>query len=206
MLLAKVPVRGGSPNERGAFSGALPPRFPVTGSGRVVFFDPSVKDNEGFHLGAAAVNGEGWLWQASPTGRLDGKGSFQTTAIDGSLHYGGNVVWASGRHIVYGYHGEFYKDLGNGRVGQANQFMHFDESGLFLGQFGHPSTQPPTPQWAGMSGNSFAVTLVQAAGHLYVYHNDEWAHGGVHRWRIDGADEIGELRGTGRLGDEIELR
>ena len=206
VLVARVPVRAGSPNERGAFTGILPPRFPVTASGRVVFLDPSVEGNEGFHLGAAQASDERWLWQASPTGRLDGKGSFQTKAIDGSLHYGGNVVWASGRHIVYGYHGEYYKDLGNGRVGQANQFMHFDESGLFLGQFGHPSTQPPTPLWAGMSGNAFSLTLVRAAGHLYLYHNDEWAHGGVHRWRIDGADEIGELQGSGRLEDPIELR
>ena len=206
VVLATVPFRAGSPNERGSFSGALPPRFPLTGSGRVVFFDSSVKGNEGFHLGAAAQHGNSWLWQASPTGRLDGKGSFQTAAIDGSLQYGGNVVWANGRHIVYGYHGEFYKDLGNGRIGQANQFMHFDESGLFLGQFGQPSTQPALPQSAGTSGNSFAMTLVRAADHLYVYHNDEWAHGGVHRWRIDGTDSIGELRGTGQLGDAIELR
>ncbi|MFM9914373.1 MAG: hypothetical protein ACKVOX_01090, partial [Rhizobacter sp.] len=133
--LASVPTLPGSPYYRGAFSG-MPPRFPVTASGRVVYFDQSVVGNEGFHLGAAAVNGSQWLWQASPSGALDGKGSFQTKAVDGSLNYGGNAVWAHGRHIIYGYHGEFYKDMQTGNVGQANQFMHFDESGLFLGQFG----------------------------------------------------------------------
>lgn len=202
--LARVPRTPGSPFDRGAFSG-MPPRFPVTGSGRVVFFDPSVAGNEGFHLGAAAIAGTRWLWQASPSGALDGKGSFQTRAVDGSIQYGGNAVWAHGRHIVYGFHGEFYRDLATGRVGQANQFMHFDESGLFLGQFGEPSTRDPQPGQPGLSGNAFSPTLVRSGGRIYVYHNDESSHGGVHRWRIDGADDIGELRGSGPAGTALVL-
>lgn len=203
--LASVPTLPGTPHYRGAFSG-MPPRFPVTASGRVVYFDQSVVGNEGFHLGAAAMNGSQWLWQASPSGALDGKGSFQTKAIDGSTTYGGNAVWAHGRHIVYGYHGEFYKELRTGRVGQANQFMHFDESGLFLGQFGMPSTQASDLQQTGQSGNAFSPTLVRDGSRLYWYHNDEWGHGGVHRWRIDGWDDIGDLRGSGPQGSAIVLR
>ena len=203
--LASVPTLPGTPHYRGAFSG-MPPRFPVTASGRVVYFDQSVVGNEGFHLGAAAMNGSQWLWQASPSGALDGKGSFQTKAIDGSTTYGGNAVWAHGRHIVYGYHGEFYKDLRNGRVGQANQFMHFDESGLFLGQFGVPSTRPSDSQQSGLSGNAFSPTLVRDGSRLYWHHNDESSHGGVHRWRIDGWDDIGDLRGSGAQGSPIVLR
>lgn len=202
--LGSVPLLPGSPHYRGAFSG-MPPRFPVTASGRVVYFDQSVIGNEGFHLGAVAPNGSQWLWQASPSGPLDGKGSFQTQAIDGSTTYGGNAVWASGRHIVYGYHGEFHKDLRNGRIGQANQFMHFDESGLFLGQFGTPSTQPSDAQQSGLSGNAFSPTLVRDGTRLYLYHNDESGHGGVHRWRLDGADDIGELHGSGPLGSLLVL-
>ena len=203
--LASVPTLPGTPHYRGAFSG-MPPRFPMTASERVVYFDQSVVGNEGFHLGAAAMNGNRWLWQASPSGALDGKGSFQTQAVDGSTTYGGNAVWAHGRHIVYGYHGEFYKDLRTGRVGQANQFMHFDESGLFLGQFGMPSTQPPDSQQSGLSGNAFSPTLVRDGSRLYWYHNDEWGHGGVHRWRIDGWHDIGDLRGSGPQGSPIVLR
>jgi len=203
--LASVPTLPGAPYYRGAFSG-MPPRFPITASGRVVFFDQSVVGNEGFHLGAAAVNGSQWLWQASPSGALDGKGSFQTKAIDGSTTYGGNAVWANGRHIVYGYHGEFYKDMQTGNVGQANQFMHFDESGLFLGQFGQPSTRPSDALQTGLSGNAFSPTLVRDGKNLYLYHNDESSHGGVHRWRIDGWDDIGDLRGSGPIGSTIVLR
>lgn len=202
---ATVPTLPGSPYYRGAFSG-MPPRFPVTGSGKVVFFDQSVQGNEGFHLGAASLGATEWLWQASPSGALDGKGSFQTKAVDGSINYGGNSVWAHGRHIVYGYHGEFHKDLQNGKVGQANQFMHFDESGLFVGQFGLPSTRATMPAEAGLGGNAFSPTLVRDGKHLYLYHNDESSHGGVHRWRIEGWDSIGELRGQGSAGTAIVLR
>jgi len=203
--LASVPKLPGSPHYRGAFSG-MPPRFPLTGSGKVIFFDQSVVGNEGFHLGAAEQGGTRWLWQASPTGPLDGKGSFQTKAIDGWLQYGGNAVWAHGRHIIYGYHGEFYKDMRSGLVGQASQFMHFDESGLFLGQFGQPQVPPTAQVQPGMSGNAFSPTLVRASEHLYLYHNDETAQGGMHRWRIDGWNELRELRGTGMTGGTIELR
>ncbi len=203
--LASVPTSAGSPWFRGAFSGLLAPRFPVSASGRVVFLDQSVQGNEGFHLGAAAAGADDWLWQASPTGALDGKGSFQTKRLDGSITYGANAVWTSGRHIVYGYHGEFYKDLKTGQVGQANQFMHFDESGLFIGQFGQPSTRPAPAHDAGLSGNAFSPTLVRDGARLYLYHNDESTHGGVHRWRIDGWDDIGDLRGRGAVGSTVEL-
>lgn len=203
--LAAVPLRPGTPYHRGAFSG-MPPRFPLTGSGRVVFFDPAVQGNEGFHLGAAARGGQDWLWLASPSGALDGKGSFQTKAVDGSVHYGGNAVWTAGRHIVYGYHGEFHRDLDNGRIGQANQFMHFDDSGLFIGQFGRRTTRSSGPADEGVAGNAFAPTLLRAGPRLYLLHNDESAHGGLHRWRIDGWDDVQELRGRGPVGGTIVLR
>ncbi len=205
LVLARVPKQAGSPHYRGAFAG-FAPRFPVTGSGKVVFFDQSVIGNEGFHLGAAAMGGTDWLWQASPSGPLDGKGSFQTKAIDGSTHYGGNAVLTHGRHIIYGYHGEFHKDLQTLRVGQANQFMHFDESGLFIGQFGQPSTRPYPATQPGLSGNAFSPTLVRIGERLYLYHNDESSHGGVHRWRIEGWNQLQELRGAGKTGSTIVLR
>jgi hypothetical protein len=203
--VATVPTLPGSPHYRNAFSG-MPPRFPITTSGKVIFFDQSVSGNEGFHLGAAAVGGNAWLWQSSPSGALDGKGSFQTKAIDHSVTYGGNAVWISGRHIVYGYHGEFYRDMQNGKVGQANQFMHFDESGLFLGQFGQSSTRPAPASLAGLSGNAFSPTLVRDGSRLYLYHNDESSHGGLHRWRIVGWDDLVDMKGSGTTGSTIVLR
>ncbi|MFM9916341.1 MAG: hypothetical protein ACKVOX_11080 [Rhizobacter sp.] len=205
VLVASVPTLPGSPYYRGAFSG-MPPRFPITASGNVVYFDQSVQGNEGFHLGSAKKGSTEWLWQASPTGPLDDKGSFQTKKLDQSINYGGNAVWAHGRNIIYGYHGEFFRDMKNGGVGQANQFMHFDESGLFISQFGQPSTRPAAANLAGLSGNAFSPTLVQDGRNLYLYHNDESSHGGVHRWRIDGWADIVELNGRGSPGSQIILQ
>lgn len=204
-VIASVPTLAGTPYTRHS-TGGLPPRYPITGSGKVVYLDPSIKGNEGFHLGTARLHGTEWLWQASPTGPMDGKGTYQTKAVDGWLQYGGNVVWTHGRHIVYGYHGEFYRDLQTNNVGQANQFMHFDESGLFLGQFGTPSTRPPPPDLAGVSGNAFASTLVRVGPHLFLYHNEESTHGGLHRWRIEGWNDVQDLRGRGAPGSTITLQ
>ena len=145
------------------------------------------------------------MWKASPTGKLDGLGTFQTFEIDNTINYGGNQVWAVGRNVVYGFHGEFYADQLNGKVGQANQFMHFYDDGLFVGQFGVPSTRATEEAQAGMGGNSFSPTLVQVGANLYLYHNDESSHAGVHRWRLEGANSIRELSGTGTLGGKIIL-
>lgn len=205
VVMASVPMLAGTPWTRHSTMG-LPPRYPVTAGGMVVYLDPSIKGNEGFHLGAARLHGTEWLWQASPTGPMDGKGTYQTKAVDGWLQYGGNAVLAHGRHIVYGYHGEFYRDLTTDKVGQANQFMHFDESGLFLGQFGTPSTRPPPPDLAGVSGNAFTPSLVRAGERLYLYHNEESSHGGLHRWRIEGWNDVQDLRGQGLPGTTITLR
>jgi hypothetical protein len=192
--LAQVVLAEGLPTPRGAFTGILGPRFPVTDSGLVVFFDTAVQGNDGFHLGAVVRGGDGWSWLASPSGVLDGRGSFQTRKFDPRIEYGGNAVWAAGRHVLYGFHGEFYTDAGNGRVGQANQFMHFLDNGLFVGQFGVPSTRDAPEGAPGLSGNAFSPTLVRHGGALYLLHNDESAHGGIHRWRIDGHDAVQELR------------
>lgn len=205
-ILASLPAKVGDPYYRGAFSGITGPRFPVTSSGVAISLDQSVQGNTGFHLGGIKVGSDRWLWKASPTGQLDGLGTFQTQEIDNSINYGGNQVWTNGRNVVYGFHGEFFTDLLNGNVGQANQFMHFYDDGLFVGQFGVPSTRATEEAQAGLGGNSFSFTLVQVGKNLYLYHNDESSHGGIHRWQIQGADSIQEMSGTGMLGGKINLQ
>jgi hypothetical protein len=84
--------------------------------------------------------------------------------------------------------------------------MHFDESGLFLGQFGQSSTRPAPASLAGLSGNAFSPTLVRDGSRLYLYHNDESSHGGLHRWRIEGWDDLVDMKGSGTTGSTIVLR
>jgi DNA-binding beta-propeller fold protein YncE len=168
-------------------------RYVQTASGLVVSFNPS--RSEGFHLGGIRPGTEGWAWRASPSGswELDERG--QIVHPDGryeigrNVQYPGNVVMTSGAQIVFGYHGEAW----NG--GQANQWLHFDENGLFVGQFGranyaYENLVVGRPETA---GNAFSAQLVEVNGHLYLWHNDESCHGGVHRWRIDGLDTMKTL-------------
>jgi hypothetical protein len=171
--------------------------------------------NQGAHLAGqdATVGGSGWNWLASFAGWLDGKGSYQTRAIDGSVNYAGNLVWAVGENIVYGYHGEGYRPkdpvAAGGYVGQANQFMHFQENGLFVGQFGTPlliQGGAPADPGPGQAGNAFSNILLAAGPNaLHWYHNDESNHGGVHRWRINGTASMVIMTGVGALNGVTAL-
>jgi hypothetical protein len=148
-------------------------------------------------LGGIATGSDRWLWRASPTAswRVDESGRIQprdgSYDVGNGVQYPGNVVVASGRHIVYGYHGEAW------RGGQANQWLHFHDSGLFIGQFGRPGIAGDTSVApAEAAGNTFSPQLVTVNGEFYLWHNDESGHAGVHRWRIDGANQVRLLEAT----------
>ncbi len=205
--LASAPAGIDTPADPAAtFTGVVGARFPLTASGKVVFFNPSVDARTVFHLGAVAAGGTAWNFQASPSGPLDGLGTFQTDKDDPTLQYGGNLVHALGRDIVYGYHGEYYTDLGNGKFGEANQFMHFLDDGLFIGEFGVSSTRATAASEPGLSGNAFSSTFLRANGQAYLYHNDESTFGGVQRWRFAGIDDIQELSAVGSSGSQLLLK
>ncbi|HTP40139.1 MAG TPA: FlgD immunoglobulin-like domain containing protein [Steroidobacteraceae bacterium] len=170
--------------------GVNDPGYPRTGTGAVISFNPGT--SRGFHLGALRPGTDGWLWRASPSGewQLDQKGRVLTRdgtfELGRGVNYPASVAVASGASIVYGYHGEAW----NG--GQANQWMHFHESGLFLGQFGespYPAENAVSAQ-PGAAGNSFCPSLVAVGGELFLWHNDESVHGGIHRWRIRGMSDV----------------
>jgi hypothetical protein len=164
--------------------------YPETGKGVVVFFNPGRA--RGFHLGGVPRGGNAWRWRASPVGAWSVDADGMVVAPDGTfelrdeVHYPASIVTAAGADIVYGYHGEGW------RQGQANQWLHYQDDGLFIGQFG-----TPTYAWrnkvearAGSAGNAFAPALVTVGGKLYLWHNDESVHAGVHRWRIDGVESV----------------
>ena len=205
--LASVPKAAGTPYHRmGTFAGLTGPRLPITESGKLILFNPAVDPSDGMHLGAVSLGGSDWAWQASPSGAMDGRGSFQTRSSDSQIQYGGNVALSSGRSVLYGYHGEFFTDLASGRVGQANQFMHFLDNGLFVGQFGALSVVFSAVPEAGRSGNAFSPSLVSQGGRTYLYHNDESSWGGVHRWELKGLNDLVELKATASLGSTTSLR
>lgn len=197
-VLASAPAGAQTPHYRWKFAGPAGPQFPLTASNVVVSFDQSVSEgdpgvNTGMHLGGMLAGGASWRWQASPAASVvDFYVSAQQNGaycIGDNTNYGGNKVLAAERHVIYGYHGEGWRNQ------QANQFTHFHDDGLFIGQFGVPN--PNTVAMVGVAGNSFSSALVRAAGNWYLYHNDESNHGGVHRWRIDGLGSIVEQAGSG---------
>ena len=194
--------------------------LPTTADGRLlIVLDAQKQRGGGMHLGALPAAGRAgaqWAWKASPWGawRLNWTFSEQDGvnvstpvidpatadgrfgADDAALDYptGRAVVDPAGPSLVYSFSGEGWLNA------EANQFLHWHApTGLFVGQFGTPNKsffQATHSQYAqaGQAGNSFNPSLVRApGGALYLYHNDESQHDGVHRWRFDGAETLREL-------------
>jgi hypothetical protein len=175
-------------------------RFPLlTTSDIVVVYDSSRRTENtvlphpggsGFHLGGVKRGSNTWLWKAMPTfGPMDGKGG-----CDSWVEYGGNYHMVSGRNIFAGFHGEFFQD-----AGQAGQFMHYYDNGLFVGQFGQPLLFGVVVNPSGGSGNNFNPALVEVGADLFLYHNDEPGRGS-HRWKTVGASDIRELSSSITIG------
>ena len=191
--IARVHARATDPISRSSGFGDV--KTPITSTHILISFDQS--KNKGFHLGAIRLGGAKWLWKASPTGELDGTGNYD---IGNGVQYAGNTVMASGRNIVYGYHGEFWKQS------QAGQFMHFYDDGLFVGEFGQSSHGHSLTEGAisGFAGNGFSPSLVKNNGYLYLWVNDESSNG-PQRWEIRGLESIHEIMGAGQLNSTIIL-
>jgi len=162
----------------------------ITSSNIVVSFDngvPTTGGGDGYHLGAINLNDNKWLWRTSKSTFSSYNGPFPSDGgydIGNGVNYGGSVAIAVDRNIFWGYHGEFWK------ASQTNYWDHFWDDGLFVGQmgaFGHGQAI------FGMAGNVLAANMVKdAAGNIYLYHNDEGQHGGVHRWKISNLNSIQE--------------
>ena len=103
------------------------------------------------------------------------------TAVTTGLQF-----FAEGNQVFYGFDGQ------NGSY--SNQYMHYMDDGLFVGQFGEATDQTypsdPRQAQAGNGGNVGYMSVVKANGRIYLYHVDEAMHAGVHRWRVDNLDSI----------------
>ena len=92
------------------------------------------------------------------------------------------------RTVVWGYHGEFWKNS------QTNKWNQVYDDGLMVGQFGITGPETNGVEAAAMmAGNALSAALVKdASGNAYLYHCDESVHGGLHRWKITGLNTIQE--------------
>lgn len=171
----------------------------ITENGYFWFFDPSPKQEaDGYHLGAVPIGGKEWFVQTSKGTGRNYAGDYPTDGRfddgNGVNAYAGSQVSASGKNVIWGYHGEFWRN------GQVNKYSHYWENGLFLGQFGktwnelgfggnvHNIRSPEE-----FAGNALSPVVVTGPdGNLYLYHGDESHHGGIHRWKISGLETINE--------------
>ena len=157
--------------------------------------DAGVTRGTGYHLGGVRVGGTGWLWRTSMATHKNYAGAWPA---DGAFDIGNGVLNAGSlpmtvdHHIFYGYYGEFY------RGSQVNKYRHYYDSGLFVGEFGEIGDEVGNNAGgaqcpAKMAGNALNPWVVKLPdGRVFLYHNDESWHGGVHRWRIDGLDTVAE--------------
>jgi hypothetical protein len=65
---------------------------------------------------------------------------------------------------------------------QANQLMHFNTAGEFLGQFGTPKAKGSL-NYPGAAGNVFNFSAISTNGTIYLYTAEEGNHG-LHRWKV----------------------
>ena len=171
-----------------------PGQTTVSSNNIIISLDTSL--NNGFHLGGVKVGGTGWLWQASPSGTLNNDGHFE---IGGGLTYPASGLVSIDNQVVYGYHGEFFRNQA-----QAAQYFHYLDDGLFVGQFGESNLGHQVGEGAipGYAGNNTCPTMSKAAGSYYIYANDESSHG-LQRWQMVNAQSVRELNGSGALGGSI---
>ena len=135
------------------------PQIPTTSGNFTIFFDADRGQHGGFHLGAVLPQADGspgtaWAWRASPWGAwlsVDNITTLQpgnisvnlrflnASTVDGrfggddpSVNFAGSRAMADGANVFYGFYGEGWQQS------EANQMLHWHETGLFLGQFGIP--------------------------------------------------------------------
>jgi FlgD Ig-like domain/Fibronectin type III domain len=192
-LLATAPDGSNDPVPR-CCSGTI--GSPITSNKVLISFDSTL--NNGYHLGGIRLGTANWLWKASPSGNLNGLGNYE---ISNSVTYAGDSVQALDGNVIYGYHGEFFRG-----EGQAGQYMHYYDDGLFIGQFGEasPGHSPWEGAIPGFAGNGHWPTLVKTNDCYYVWNNDESTHG-PQRWCLVNASNIREQMGSGLLGGNAAL-
>ncbi len=195
-LIASASEGSTDPVPRGGGSGNV--RTTISTNNILISFDQSL--NNGWHLGGIKLGATNWLWKASPVvAWMNGCGTYE---ISNGVTYAGNNVQAVDRNVIYGYHGEFFRNQG-----QAGQTMHFYDDGLFVGQFGdaNPGHSPYEGALPGFAGNGHCPSLVKtASGDYYLWVNDEACHE-PQRWHFANARNIREQSGSGPLGSTITL-
>jgi hypothetical protein len=193
-VLANIPVAAvGDPSPR--IGANTLHSADITSSNLIVVYGnlTSKVSTPNWHLAAIRQGDHKWAWKTALGTDPTYKGPFPPNGLydnGNGVRYSGSVALVKDRNIIWGYFGEFWKSS------EVNKWNHVYDDGLFVGQFGvtgldpavHGIQAPPMT-----AGNAFAAGLAKDSnGNIYLYHNDESQHGGVHRWKITGLETINE--------------
>lgn len=191
-------------------AGGVAMHLPITSSGAIILMDSTTSRNAGAHLGAVqrGAFSEGLLWTASPWGNWTLNETFALVhghnlslwdvgpqdgsygAANPGTNYAAGFPVTAGRDLIFPFFGEGWMGW------EANQFLHFTDTGLFVGQFGQANFPTDGAGTAlhyvlpGAAGNAFSPALFvdPASGHTIFTHNDENQHGGAHVWKVRGGN------------------
>jgi hypothetical protein len=152
-------VPGNASASFAARAGGVPPRFPATPDGLVILLDASTAEHGGAHLGAVPRGGTALAWTASPWGQwnltsreavvggvnctlysIDSPRGVYGAANRGTNYAAGYAAVLEGA-LIYNFFGEGWEGW------EANQFVVFSTSGLFLGQCAWGAQCGPTTLW-----------------------------------------------------------
>jgi len=166
----------------------------ITSSNILVLFNSVTNRTKvkNWHLGGIALKDNKWRWRTAqgtePT--TDRNSKFPLTGeYDNSLaKHSGSIPLVIDRNIFWGFYGEGWHGT------QVNKWNHIFDDGLFIGQMGTTGLDgPPGLAAPMMAGNAFSAALIKTkTGDLYLYHNDESFHSGIHRWKITNLGSITE--------------
>jgi hypothetical protein len=165
----------------------------ITSSNVILAFNPkpSPSGSSRPHLGGVKLGGSQWLWQTAVGTQKGYRGDFPANgAFDNgnSVRNAGSMAVTIDRNIFWGYYGEFWK------ASETNKWNQVYDDGLFIGQFGIIGSQVNGMEGgAMMAGNAMSASVVKDNnGNVYLYHNDEATHSGVHRWKVSNLASIAE--------------
>jgi hypothetical protein len=162
---------------------------------KIIGFDISARniyDNSDYHLLAFPIGGNTPMWKTSRGTSRDYLGPYPEggwfdngNGVNLGLNGGGGFMQCMNNHIIWNYHGEFWKQS------HTNRYNHYDAStGLLIGSFGTITPDNVTNEESayGEDGNALTGGFVFANDNYYLYHNGEIY--GLHRWKLHGMNTI----------------
>jgi len=170
----------------------------LTNNNRIVWYNYKTYSNStptihsGYHLGIQAIGTTNtFLAQTEKSTHEAYSGTYPKAGwyeVGNAVNNNsGGTLSIVGNYLYTSHHDENWKGS------QTNKFNMYNSDGLAIGQFGTIRTIYASQ--AGEAGNALTPMAIQSpidANVHYMYHGDEAAHSGIHRWKISGLNTISE--------------